>query len=129
MERKYTIDAIHDGTASTLSRSQIRALLAIEKEIPKFDFYGDREKYEIKLFEIKQFSRDPDLYREPGPVYVTIITGLKNDAGTMAEIYCRKYRHFSIGPRGGIKTYIINHSTHSAWQSVSMFDLLNSHYE
>lgn len=130
-----TIDARSGNYAGlSLTRAQIRTLDALRARLPEFDFYGRPECYEIKQFELSQAVPDPELVallasagirsRRPD-VFIQIVTGLKDDAGTMAEVYCRKYRHLKIGPRGGIESSPV---TRSGFHSVSLFDALNSEY-
>lgn len=130
-----TIDARSgDYTGVSLTPSQARTLDRIRSMIPRFDFYGRPDKYEIKKLEISQAIPDPELTelfaragirtRKPD-VFVHIVTGMKDDTGTMAEVYCRKYRHLKIGPRGGVESSPV---TRSGFRSVSLFDAMNSEY-
>lgn len=58
--------------------------------------------YEIKRFETKQY--------DDGDLSVTIVTGIPNDEGTLAEALCRDYYIFAIGRKGGIYKYVESRS-------------------
>ena len=76
-----------------LTNKQCHAINFIkEKFVNKFD------GIEIKKFEL-EFSEFSD------QVYFRIWTGLKNDEGTMAEIYARDTRFFLIGKNGRIQSF------------------------
>lgn len=57
------------------------------------------EKYEIKEWEVEELKYFVSLIIE---------VGLKNDEGTMAQVYCRKRCHIFIY-KGGRMTYPISH--------------------
>lgn len=57
------------------------------------DFAKYTDSYEVKSLNIR------DSY---GDAYIDVEIGVKNDDGTMAEIFCRNYYLFFIGKRGGI---------------------------
>lgn len=123
-----------DYTGLRLTPAQIRTLDTIRENLPKYDFYGGPDRYEIKKFNLSQAEMDPEIVdlitsagrRVPKPdVFVTIDTGMKNDDGTLASIYCRKYRHLKIGPRGGIESCTINQRT---FRPVSLLAALNTEY-
>ena len=129
-----TIDARSgDYTGLQLSSAQRRVLHAIWSKIPYFDFYGGPEEYEVKKFEVSQpgASDFDDLRRSRGgrvsckPIFVYIVTGMRNDDGTMASVFCRKKRHLCIGPRGGISASSMDRK---GFRSVSLFDAMNSEY-
>lgn len=122
-----------DYSGLNLSAAQVRVIDSIRSALPRFDFYGSGD-YEIKQFEIMQADKDPELdalLRSAGSrcsanaVYLHIITGMKNDSGTAAEYYCRKYRHLKIGPRGGISSC---GKDRSDFRPVSLFDAMNKEY-
>lgn len=130
-----TIDARSgDYTGINLTPAQAGKLDALRARLPEFDFYGSPDRYEIKKLEISQAEPDPELaalcasvgirVRHPD-IFVSIVTGMKDDDGTLAEIYCRKYRHLKIGPRGGMESSPI---TRTGFRPVSLFDALNSEY-
>lgn len=135
-ETKWTtVDARKgDYTGISLTPAQARTLDEIRSRLPYFDFYGRPDDYEIKKLELSQAEPDPEIIalraslgmrtRMPD-VFVAIITGMKNDDGTMAEIYCRKRRFLKIGPRGGIESSPISRK---GFRPVSLFTLLNSEY-
>ena len=64
----------------------------IKRDLPHFDFYGS-DDYEIKEFDVKEYEYFVSVY---------IVTGRKNDEGTLAACLCRKYRHGFIGKNGGL---------------------------
>lgn len=130
-----TIDARSgDYSGISLTPAQVRTLEALRARLPEFDFYGSPDRYEIKKLELSQAEPDPDIValmasagmraRKPD-VFAVIVTGMKDDAGTLAEVYCRKYRHLKIGPRGGIESSPV---TRSGFRPVSLFTALNSEY-
>ena len=130
-----TIDArTGDYTGISLTPAQARTLAALRDRLPEFDFYGSPDKYEVKQFELSQAEPDQELtallraagmrVRRPD-VFVQIVTGMKDDTGTLAEVYCRKYRFLKIGPRGGLESSPINRK---GFRPVSLFDALNSEY-
>ena len=110
---------------------QAATIRAIMDQLPRFDIYSP--VYVVKKFELSvPAPADPDpiladaiaagIIRARRPdVYLEIVTGMIDDAGTMAEIYCRKYRHLAIGPRGGIRD-LHPHRT----RRVSLFEAMNS---
>lgn len=57
------------------------------------DFAKYTDSYEVKSLTIR------DSY---GDAYIDVEIGVKNDDGTMAEIFCRDFYLFFIGKRGGI---------------------------
>lgn len=54
--------------------------------------------YEVKELEVKTFDFSED-------VYISLETGIPNDEGTMAEVFCRDMLMFFIGKRGGLYHY------------------------
>jgi hypothetical protein len=100
-----------------MTKAQKKTLNQIKNQIPYFDFYGNPDMYEIK--EWKEW--EPDC---TGAFMVTFTTGVKDDEGTYAAIFCRKYRTFFVGTRGGV--YVMNKNCH--FVSTSVFDLMNKHY-
>ena len=94
----------------------------IKKQIAYFDFYGRNNDYEIKGLKVEKLDGLET-------VFVNIVTGHKNDEGTLAAILCRKYRRFFIGVKGGIRTYVSrNKQQLRNAQAVSVFELLNYRY-
>lgn len=55
--------------------------------------FGD---FEIKKLSVTRFNN-----RRNVTVYVE--AGLPNDEGTLASVFGRNKRHFTVGPRGGVK--------------------------
>lgn len=66
--------------------------------------YAPRDGYEFKTNEIWLEDWDSPV-RSYRFVYLIIKTGLVGDEGTLAEAYARDRRFFSIGPKGGTKTW------------------------
>lgn len=62
------------------------------------DFFLYGPNYEVKKLEISGNEYNND-------VYVSLETGVKDDEGTMAEVYCRGCYCFNIGAKGGIYVY------------------------
>ena len=60
-------------------------------------YWGGTNEYEWKKWEVET--------TDYGPVWLTAESGMVNDQGTMASIFCRDYWHISIGPRGKIKSH------------------------
>lgn len=104
-----------------MTAAQERVINHIKKELPRFDFYS-KDGYEIKEFEVAPLSDESKI------LSVYIVTGMKNDEGTMAAILCRKYRHFFIGVRGGIETCYYNNKFLTTFRKVKPFELLNCGY-
>lgn len=77
--------------------AQQRTLDEIKNRIEYFDFYGKPDQYEIKKFEVKEL--------ENGDVWVSFTTGMRDDEGTLGQVYCRKHRFTMIGKRGGLYVY------------------------
>lgn len=97
-----------------MTKAQAETIQRIKRDIPYFDFYGS-DNYEIKEFKIEEF----DAF-----ISLSIVTGMKDDAGTMAALLCRKYRLGFIGKRGGVS--IVNSKGHTV--RCSVFDFMNKHY-
>jgi hypothetical protein len=68
----------------------------IKRYIEKHDLFNNDPRYEFKEFSVEE--------TDYGTVIVYSVTGLKNDEGTMAAIFCRNKRHIFIGKRGGLKS-------------------------
>ena len=71
-----------------MTRNQVEVLSQIKATM----LNGDR--YEIK----REITSDLGF-----AVSYAIEVGLPNDAGTLASVICRTYKHFFIGKRGGVK--------------------------
>ena len=98
-----------------MTKAQERTIEAIKSRLPYFDFYGAPADYEVKEFDVKEYESFVSVY---------IVTGRKNDSGTLAAAFCRKYRHGFIGKKGGV-SYMNNKSN---TVRCSVFDFLNKHY-
>lgn len=68
----------------------------IKRYIEKHDLFNNDPKYEFKEFTVEE--------TDYGIVIVYSVTGLKNDEGTMAAIFCRTIRQIFIGKRGGLRS-------------------------
>ncbi len=99
-----------------MTKAQEKTLNEIKREIPRFDFYGAPDMYEIKEWEESEL--------ENGVLMVSFITGMKDDEGTLAACLCRKYRVFWIGVRGGVRVLNKNYR----FANTTVFDLMNKHY-
>lgn len=60
------------------------------------DLFFDKEKYEVKKFEVEETA-----------YFVSVVgeVGLKGDEGTLASVICRNRFHLFVGPKGGISYY------------------------
>ena len=74
-----------------MTKSQEMVLERVKKAIPEKFLYN--ENYEIKEFNVEEYDHFISVYA---------CTGLKEDEGTMAAVYCRETIHIFIGKRGGI---------------------------
>lgn len=80
-----------------MTRQQAAVVERLRKAIMDSDGLGAHQvDYEFKRFEVRE-SADTSL------VFLSTEVGRKNDAGTAAEIFCRKVRLIAIGPRGGCR--------------------------
>jgi len=79
-----------------MTRHQEAAIAKIRKYIEQNDLFRNDPRYEIKEFEITDEGDFVQLY---------IVTGLKDDEGTLASVLCRKKRQIFIGKRGGLRAY------------------------
>lgn len=100
-----------------MTKAQEKTLNEIKNRIPYFDFYNRPDEYEIK--EWKEWEPNSD-----GSFMVTFETGMKDDAGALAAILCRKRRLFWVGVRGGVE--VMNKNLKIVRTTV--FDLMNKHY-
>lgn len=80
-----------------MTNKQEKAVEMLRREAKRSFFFGGEEKYEFKRFEVQE--------HELGYVTVAIETGLKDDEGTMAEVYAREYCYLFVGERGGVTWY------------------------
>lgn len=99
-----------------MTKAQEKTLNKIRNMIPDFDFYGS-DDYEVKEW----IEYEPYLN---GMFMVSFKTGMKNDEGTFASVFCRKHRMFWVGVRGGI--YTLN--SNQKMVSTTIFDLMNKCY-
>ena len=80
-----------------ITKQQTKAIENIKRLAEKLH-EGHADKYEIKKFEIHENEYF---------VAVVVETGMKDDEGTLAEVFCRDCAQLFIGPRGGI-TYPVS---------------------
>lgn len=85
-----------------MNKRQEATVKSIKAYIEANDLHG-ADGYEIKTFEVKEM--------EWGAIQVYSVAGLKNDEGTMAEVFARTRRQIFIGKRGGIRTNNYNSDT------------------
>lgn len=65
------------------------------------------DKYEIKTFEVEDCKYFVSLVVE---------VGMKDDEGTLAEVFCRDRAHLFIGPRGGIRYPVSKQMKDGSWK-------------
>ena len=70
----------------------------IKRYIEQNDMFNSSPDYEFKKFEVEE--------TDYGTVMVYSVTGMKNDEGTAAAIFCRNIRQIFIGKRGGLRSSI-----------------------
>lgn len=99
-----------------MTKAQEKTLNKIKGVIPEFDFFCSNG-YEVKEW----IEYEPYLN---GMFMVSFTTGMKDDEGTLASVFCRKHRMFWVGVRGGI--YILN--SNQKMVSTTIFDLMNKHH-
>lgn len=100
-----------------MTKAQEKTLNEIKNRIPYFDFYDSPDKYELKEWKEWEPNRD-------GSFMVTFVTGMKDDSGTLAAVFCRKHRTFWVGVRGGVRVMNENFK----FVRTTVFDLMNKHY-
>lgn len=79
-----------------MTKYQEKAVERIKRYIEEHDLHRNDERYEIKEFSVEE--------TDYGTVIVYSVTGLKNDEGTLASVFCRNIRHIFIGKRGGLRS-------------------------
>lgn len=92
-----------------MTKSQAKAIEKI-KRLGEDLFYGGKDNYEFKQFEVEEH----DTF-----VYVLVCTGMKNDEGTMASIFCRDRARLFVGKKGGI-TYIDSKGNKKRFEGYSL---------
>ena len=89
-----------------ITKAQEKAISNIKKLAEKlYDQHAD--KYEIKKFEVdvnKYFAN------------VIVEVGMKEDEGTMAEVFCRDTAQLYVGPRGGITYPVSKKMKDGSWK-------------
>lgn len=78
-----------------MTKQQELTVQKIKKYIEENDLFKNNSDYEFKEFSVTETD-----YKT---VIIYSITGMKNDDGTMAAIFCRNTRHIFIGERGGLR--------------------------
>jgi hypothetical protein len=63
----------------------------IKDYVTRWDCHNDDPDYEYKKFDVNE--------TDDGRVEVYIITGIKNDEGTLAGLFCRIIRQIFVGRR------------------------------
>lgn len=81
-----------------MTNQQENVVKRIKEELERSFFYGSKEDYEVKQFEVSEFKYFVSVYA---------VVGMKNDNGTLASVYCRDTIHVFIGKKGGI-TYPVH---------------------
>lgn len=76
-----------------MTEAQIRALNRLIHEIAE-NAYGDND--EFKEYEVSEVG-------SRGTIALYAVTGLKDDEGTLAAIFCRNSYHIFISIRGGLR--------------------------
>ncbi len=80
-----------------MNQAQEKSLAWLKIEILRHDgLQNVSDKYEYKRWDIDE-SESTNL------IFLISEVGLKDDEGTMAEMYARKRRHICIGLKGGLK--------------------------
>lgn len=82
-----------------MTSKQKKTIELLTKAIENNDFLGKyKDDYEFKEYKVTE-------YEEFGYVELYCVSGLKNDEGTMASIFCRRTRQIFIGKNGGLRCY------------------------
>lgn len=85
-----------------MTNAQEKAVARI-KYLALEHMYGKTvDSYEFKRFEVNEYETFVEVITE---------TGMKNDTGTMAEIFCRQHAQLFIGKRGAITYPVYNMKT------------------
>lgn len=78
-----------------LTAKQARVIEQIKARIMDASYGHTADSYEIKRFEITLPQEDGGL------AFLAVVTGMKNDEGTLASALCRDHRLIMIGQNGG----------------------------
>jgi len=81
-----------------MTTHQERSIKKIKAYVEENDTYNSNEKYEIKEWQVEEIKH--------GVVSVYVVSGLKNDEGTLAATLARTTRQIFIGPQGGVRAYV-----------------------
>ena len=76
-----------------MTAAQEKTVARIRRQAERELFFGRPEVYEFKVWEVEDCGSFVSLVLE---------TGMKEDEGTMAAIFCRDRAHLFVGPGGGI---------------------------
>ena len=93
-------------TTTTLTKAQEKAISNIKKLAEKVH-ERHADKYEIKRFDVDTNEYFAD---------VVVEIGMKDDEGTMAEVFCRECAQLFVGPRGGITYPVSKQMKNGSWK-------------
>jgi hypothetical protein len=95
--------------ANGRTAAQERAIARIRKDLVAEHYGSTSSDYEVKRFEVTDREH-----------FVTVVaeTGLKQDEGTMAAVYCRRRIIVAIGPRGGVQVLNAKRKQGQGWFTV-----------
>ena len=97
-----------------MTKKQEQIIERIRQEVLKDFCHNNDSKYEIKTWEVEENKYFVSLY---------VVCGLKDDEGTLAEVFARDRIHVFIGPRGGIK-YPTDKNTTKRLTSLNLWEVL-----
>ena len=80
-----------------MTNAQERTIERLRKDVEKYTFFSKDGSYEFKEWEVEEMKC--------GQVSLIFETGMINDEGTLADIFCRERGHVFIGKKGGITYY------------------------
>lgn len=87
-----------------ITKAQEKSINNIRKLAEDLHF---SDKYETKTFEVKDFGSFVSVY---------VVVGMKDDEGTLAEVFGRDTAHLFIGPRGGIRYPVSKQMKNGSWK-------------
>ena len=83
---------------STGNAKQTARIERIKQQLLNTEY---RQRHNFKAYELKKFETYQ--YGDDAPVYMIIEVGMVGDENTLAEAFCRNYRHIVIGKNGGLE--------------------------
>lgn len=89
-----------------ITKAQEKAIAKIKRLAENLHSYH-ADKYEIKQFDINDCKYF---------VSVVVEVGMKDDEGTLAEVFCRDRAQLFIGPRGGIRYPVSKKMKDGSWK-------------